>query len=154
MIWSYKNNGHIHFSTNMKQTILIVDDNDVLLKLLRRVFEKDYNVFTASDGVEAMTFLSRGIKTDLIISDLNMNNINGYDLIKHLSTSSLYKKIPVIVLTASYNIDLNPLKNLFVVAQVLNKPFDPLVLKNAVKETLESNRASNDTKYQILKKMN
>jgi CheY-like chemotaxis protein len=138
----------------MKHTLLIVDDNEVLLKLLKRVFEKDYNVYTASDGVEAMSFLSYGIKADLIISDLNMNNISGYELIKHLSTSSIYKKIPVIVLTASSDIDLNPLKDLFIVAHVLNKPFDPLILKNVVTQTLSDNYGEGDAKYQILKKMN
>ncbi len=137
----------------MKHTLLIVDDNDILLKLLKRLFEKNYKVYTASDGVEAMSLLYQGLRPNLIISDLNMNNISGYDLIMHLSTSSIYNKIPVVVLTATPS--AFDFKNRIVVAEVVSKPFDPLMLENIVKKAIDYYYNSNPkVKYQILNKLN
>jgi CheY-like chemotaxis protein len=78
----------------VKSTLLIVDDDEVMVLLLKKLFEKKYNVYTASDGVEAMHRLSQGIVPDLIICDILMENINGYEFIKHLMTSIIYKNIP------------------------------------------------------------
>ena len=77
----------------MKSTLLIVDDDEVMVLLLKKLFEKKYTVYTASDGVEAMHCLSQGVAPDLIICDILMENINGYEFIKHLTTSIIYKNI-------------------------------------------------------------
>ena len=139
----------------MKKTLLIVDDNDVILKLLKAYFERNYHVHIATDGVEAISLLFEGIMPDLIICDLNMDNINGYELVKHLSTSRLYKNIPVIILSGSPERDSKPLEEAFVIETIVNKPFDPMSLSNIVKETLLKNdyRAIN-SKYPILRRLN
>src|SRR5215471_16540768 len=113
----------------MKNTLLIVDDDEVMVLLLKKLFEKKYIVFTASDGVEAMCYLSKGIMPDLIITDLIMENISGYELIKHLLTSFLYKNIPVIVVSHVYTTEI--LKE-FPSLEILHKPFDPLILQSMV----------------------
>lgn len=110
----------------MKPTLLIVDDNEPLLRLLKSIFDKQYTVFTASDGVEAIHILSRGIRPRLVLCDLNMQNIDGHELVAHLATSRLYRDIPVILLTDSPSTDdARPSAN---VARILQKPFDPLHL--------------------------
>lgn len=119
----------------MKNTLLIVDDDEVMVLLLKKLFEKKYIVFTASDGVEAMCFLSQGIMPDLIISDILMENISGYEFIKHLVTSTIYKKIPIIVVSS---ISASDLPTEFISIQVINKPFDPLLLKKTVDATIQN----------------
>ncbi|MEP6466849.1 MAG: response regulator [Parafilimonas sp.] len=118
----------------MKNTLLIVDDDEVMVLLLRKLFEKKYIVFTASDGVEAMCYLAQGIIPDLIISDLLMENITGYEFIKHLLTSTLYKTIPVIVVSSSPASELAEFPSVV----VIHKPFDPIVLKNLVDTAIVS----------------
>lgn len=117
----------------MKNTLLIVDDDEVMVLLLKKLFEKKYIVFTASDGVEAMCYLSQGILPDLIISDLLMENITGYEFIKHLLTSILYKTIPVVIVSSSPSPEL--LKE-FPSIKIMHKPFDPIVLKNLIDTTI------------------
>lgn len=139
----------------MKHTLLIVDDNEIILALLKAILEKNYNLFTASDGVEAMFLLSHGMKPDLIITDLNMENINGYELVHHLSTSKVYNKIPVVVLSGyTEEEDVDTLKEQIIIAKVLNKPFDPKTLINTIKETLSENYFNEDFEYPILKRLN
>lgn len=116
----------------MKNTLLIVDDDEVMVLLLRKLFERKYIVFTASDGVEAMCYLSKGIIPDLIISDLLMENITGYEFIKHLLTSILYKNIPVVVVSSSPSPELTEFPSII----AIHKPFDPISLKNLVDTTI------------------
>ncbi|RFM30183.1 response regulator [Deminuibacter soli] len=120
----------------MRPTLLIVDDNEAILKLLTVVFERKYNVYTAADGVEAIAFLSEAIMPDLIISDLHMNNISGYELVRHLSTSNLYNKIPVVIISDATDPDLALLGAQSVVVAVLHKPFDPVALARIVEESI------------------
>lgn len=118
----------------LKPTLLIVDDNEPLLRLLKSVFDKQFTVFTASDGVEAISILSRGIRPRLVLCDLNMQNIDGHELVAHLATSRLYRDIPVILLTEIPSMaDAKPAAN---VARILQKPFDPLFLLETANSVL------------------
>jgi len=118
----------------MKSTLLVVDDDEVMILLLKKLFEKKYNVYTASDGVEAIHRLSQGVMPDLILCDIFMENINGYEFIKHLTTSIIYKNIPVIVLSGVSKVELSP--QLPPLLKIMKKPFDPLQLVNVVETTI------------------
>jgi len=113
----------------MKNTLLIVDDDEVVVVLMKNLFDKKYNVLTANDGIEAMSHLSKGIMPDLIISDLMMENVTGHEFIRQLYTNALYKEIPVIVVSSSLTAELS---EEFPSVQFVNKPFDPVILKNLV----------------------
>jgi|GEM_PF-469120 two-component system chemotaxis response regulator CheY len=123
----------------MKPSILIVDDNEPLLRLLKSIFDKRYTVFTASDGVEAIHLLTRGIRPRLILCDLQMQNIDGYELVSHLSTSRLYRDIPVILLTDVKRITEVP--PTAAVVKIVHKPFDPVFLSDTVNAVLEGHHA-------------
>jgi two-component system chemotaxis response regulator CheY len=113
----------------MKNTLLIVEDDEMIILLMKHLFEKNYNVFTASNGFEAMTHLMEGIIPDIIISDLMMEHVTGYEFIRKLYSTSQYRKIPVIVVSSS---ETGELSKEFPTLQFLNKPFDPVMLSNLV----------------------
>lgn len=121
-----------------KKTILVIDDDEVMVLLLKKLFDKKYTVYTASDGVEAIYQLSQGLIPDLVITDIVMENINGYEFIDHLSTSGVYKNIPVIILSGSGKTEF---PNHIPFLKVINKPFDPLQLKNLVEAGIYKNHA-------------
>jgi two-component system chemotaxis response regulator CheY len=125
----------------MKPTLLLIDDNEPLLRLLKSIFDKNYSVFTAPDGVDALHLLSKGVRPELIISDVQMDHIDGFALAAHLCTSRLYRDIPVILLTGSPRPqDLSMTSN---VARFIQKPFDPIYLSDEVSAVLEERRAMN-----------
>lgn len=84
-----------------KSTILIVDDNPDKLGLLEAAFSlAGYNVTTATDGDEALTAIE-SYQPDLVITDVMMPRMNGYELAQRIRANPLTKFIPVIMQTAA-----------------------------------------------------
>lgn len=78
--------------------ILIVDDNPKYLQDALPMY--GYDVTVAVDGVQALKLLSKGIPVDLILLDVMMPNMNGWDTLKSIRANEKTKHIPVIMLTA------------------------------------------------------
>ena len=80
--------------------ILIVDDissNVLLLKVL--LVKEQYNVITASSGREALTLIEQE-KPDLLLLDVMMPEMSGYEVAQHMKMNAEMKEIPIIFLTA------------------------------------------------------
>lgn len=123
----------------MKKKILIVDDSAPMRFLLEAMLGNKYKVYAATDGLTATMWLSGGNIPDLIITDVQMPNIDGWQLAKNLAANALYSDIPVIVLTGmdlKDNIPLYPN-----VARVINKPFDPVKLLEIVDNQLSTRQS-------------
>ncbi len=84
-----------------KKTILVVDDMSQIRTILRFNLEKDgYNVIDANNGERALEYASGENPPDLIILDIMMPKMDGYEVIRRLRESRVTKHIPVIFLTA------------------------------------------------------
>ena len=83
----------------MKKHILITEDNQYVLTLLEHLLESTYEVTLKEDGKEALEWLEEGNTTNLIISDILMPNLDGYELLGQLKSSAYFKDIPVIMLS-------------------------------------------------------
>lgn len=84
----------------MAKTIFIVDDSATMLMSVKANLEMNgFKVETASDGVQALNKLKTGIKPDLIITDINMPNMGGMELIKNLRTLPAFRFTPILTLT-------------------------------------------------------
>lgn len=84
----------------MKNAILVVDDSVVVVEAVRDALEKDgYSVMTAGDGLEALDLIKKNA-FDLILLDIDMPRMNGYQLCKLLKRDENFKAIPVVMLTA------------------------------------------------------
>jgi two-component system chemotaxis response regulator CheY len=83
----------------MQKTIMVVDDSESLRQVVSIALEgAGYRVIEAKDGLDGLTQLT-GDKVHLVISDVNMPNMNGIDFVKQLKTLPKYKFTPVIMLT-------------------------------------------------------
>jgi len=83
----------------MKKKILIIDDELSIRMLLENFLKREYNVVTKNDGMEGLTWLEEGNIPDLIVADIQMPNLDGYDFIKNLRASGYFKHIPLIMLS-------------------------------------------------------
>src|SRR5690606_30443242 len=112
--------------------ILLVEDEPTIQRLLHFILSRDFNVQSAANGYEAFLRLDKQDIPDLIIMDWVMPQMDGKSFLKCLKVSGLYSEIPVIVLSASENIqeELNDLP--YPVNHCLRKPFDPLKLKETI----------------------
>jgi len=87
------------FNEKMK-SILVVDDNKDILKLLQTSLSDKYNVLLATGGEEAIRKLERSVKPELIISDVMMDGLNGNELLSKITLNEELKDIPFVFLTA------------------------------------------------------
>lgn len=85
-------------------TILIVDDSKTSLKSATRALEKDYNIITAEDGIDALEKM-REKKPDLVVTDVDMPRLNGLDLVTRMKETLALSDIPIIVVTG--NVELH-----------------------------------------------
>lgn len=86
----------------MAVDVLIVDDSAAIRKILQRMLNQASvslgKVYEAGDGLEALESLKTN-KVSLILSDINMPNMDGLQLLGHLRASADWKTIPVIMIT-------------------------------------------------------
>ncbi len=117
----------------MAAHILVVDDNELNLKLATRVLEKDgYQISTALNGIEALN-LANAKPPDLAILDVMMPDMDGYELCARLRENPKMKHMPIIILTALSSVE-DRLKAFDVGADdFLSKPFIPAELLARVK---------------------
>lgn len=116
--------------------ILVVDDNYNILKLLEyRLRANEYEVITAHDGEEALEKV-RQEKPGLILLDVLIPKIDGYQVLSILKADEQYKDIPIVMLTARGQItDMKKGLELGA-ASYITKPFDPDVLLEIIKGTI------------------
>lgn len=120
---------------NSKQKILIVDDEPINLKVLNNILKDIYKLIFAKSGQEALRLIEKE-KPDLILLDVMMPEMTGYDVCKHLKNNILYKTIPVIFVTA-LNDAVDEAKGLNIGAvDYISKPVTPAVVKARVKTHL------------------
>ncbi len=82
----------------MSRKIFIIDDSSVVIMSLRQILEMEgFSVESAKDGLEAFTRIKKGYKPDLVITDVNMPNMDGIEFIKNART--ILKFTPILVLT-------------------------------------------------------
>jgi len=82
-----------------KTIILIIEDDEVLLRALYVLFhDNNYTIATATDGDTGVA-MARRLKPDVILLDLLLPKMNGFDVLKNLKSDPALKKIPVIILS-------------------------------------------------------
>ena len=119
----------------MSKLIYVIEDEKEVCEILRITFEtRDYKVETGYDGETAIKMVEKK-KPDLLILDLKIPKINGYEIINRFKSSPELAKIPIMVLTCltqGSNKSDEEWKKSLGVEDFITKPFDPLdILKRA-----------------------
>jgi PleD family two-component response regulator len=81
-----------------KQTVLIVDDEDISIEVLSNALGRQYNILVAKDGKEALKLLANS-HVELILLDIMMPEMDGFEVCRRLKDSETTREIPVIFMT-------------------------------------------------------
>lgn len=124
----------------MPTTILVVDDRSMNRDLVRTVLGyRGYRIVEAVDGAEGLA-LARAEPPNLILTDVLMPGLDGYELVRELRADERTTAIPVIFYTANYlRHEMGAIAKAFGVAEVLTKGEDPQQLLDAVESVLAAN---------------
>jgi len=124
----------------MKKQILIIEDDSSVRFLLGLFLKEYFDVVVKSDGLEGMLWLDSGNIPDLVMADIDMPRLNGYEFIKNIRKSGFYRDIPIIMLSGWDSEEARERcfkegANLFMV-----KPFNPSDLLANINKLLADNK--------------
>lgn len=121
-----------------KKTILIVDDVFSNRMALQSIFKNQYEILVAENGVQAMEMLESDRKIDLMLLDIHMPVMNGFEVLERLGTGHL----PVVIITSDEDMETE-LKALKMGAQdFITKPFEPTLIIHRIGSILEKAEAT------------
>ncbi len=120
-----------------KRTVLVVDDELINVEIIREILSDAYEIIAASNGEEALSALRASpTPVSLILLDINMPVMNGFEFLEKVKEEEEYRRIPVIVLTAEKESELTSLQKGAV--DFIKKPFDmPDIIVARVRRSIE-----------------
>ncbi len=119
----------------MRQTVFVVDDSDTNLAVVAEALEQEYRVATVPSAMKMFSLLEK-ITPSLILLDVEMPGLNGFEAIRRLKASPPYAGIPVIFLTGLNDNESEALGIELGAVDFITKPFSKTVLRNRIKTHL------------------
>ena len=119
------------------KTILVVDDSEVISSFIKKLFNNEYNVLLAKDGMEAINNLNNESLVGMLL-DLNMPNVNGFVVLEYMKNNDLFKTVPVSIITGVGNDDIIKKAFEYPVVDVLRKPFNERDIRKVVEKTVKN----------------
>ena len=115
------------------KTIIVVDDSDIVTNFVSKIFENKYNVLIAKDGESAINYI-KNANDDLIgmFLDLNMPNVNGFEVLDYMLANNLFEKVPVAIITGADTKDEISITLNYPVLGILSKTFNERDVKSFV----------------------
>lgn len=134
-----------------KSTILIIDDNQMNLLLARKILSEIYNVSVLSSAKAALVFLEETIP-DMILLDLHMPEMDGFQFLEIVKANIKYKDIPVICLTADDDHDAEIRCFELGALDFITKPFMAEIMRRRVACILELSKLQKNLQAEVEKK--
>ena len=123
--------------SSQKQSVLVVDDSPENITILGALLRSDYTVRVATNGEKALKIVASDNPPDLILLDVVMPGIDGYEVCKRIKSDSRTKNIPIIFITAK-STEEDEIKGFEIGAvDYVTKPFSPVVVKARVRTHVE-----------------
>ncbi len=131
-----------------QKTILVVDDAPDNLMLLSNLLKEKYKIKVANSGEKALKIISSDQKPDLILLDILMPHMDGYETLRHIKENEATRDIPVIFLTALSNADDEKHGLELGASDYVTKPISPAIMMARIKTQLENKAAADFLKNQ------
>ena len=137
-----------------KRRILVVDDEPANLQILNHILRDDYSLLFAKDGARAIE-LAEQENPDLILMDIMMPGMNGYEAVRTLKSKSKTRHIPVLFVTAMNEVENEALGFEVGAVDYLTKPVSPAVVRARVRTHLSLVQIEelHETRLQIIQRL-
>jgi len=122
--------------SNNKPTILIVDDEPVNIKILNEILKQDHHIKVATNGYQAINQVQLQPVPDIILLDILMPDMDGFEVCKHLKNTSHTLDIPVIFITSSEKEDDESKGFEAGAVDFITKPIRPTIVQARIKNQL------------------
>lgn len=120
----------------MKNTILIVDDDKSNLMIAQKLLSEEYRVAVVNSGELALKYMEKN-EPDLILLDIQMPGMSGFEVMNKLRENEAWKKIPVIFLTADKSEETEEACFGLGAVDYIGKPFVPVIMQQRIRRTIE-----------------
>lgn len=124
-----------------KDTILVVDDSNIIRNFTKRIFEETYNVGTATNGQEALDIIEANKNNNFIkamLLDLNMPKVDGFAVLEYMKKNDLFDKIPVSIISGDSSRETIQKAFTYPIVDMLEKPFNEQTIRTVLQKTLWS----------------
>nr|WP_321259225.1 response regulator [uncultured Pseudodesulfovibrio sp.] len=143
-------------STATQPTVLIVDDNRLNIDLLVDILEDDYKLLVALNGITALELIQDSLP-DIVLLDIMMPEMDGYEVCKRLKSDDRTSKIPIIFITAKTQTEDEANGLALGAVDYITKPVNPAIVQARIKTHLalyNQNRELEDKVLQRTKELN
>lgn len=116
------------------KTILVVDDSNVVRNFVYKIFNDQYDVLIANDGKEALDIIRANVDDKIVgmLLDLNMPNVDGFQVLDYFKEANLFARIPVAIITGEGTQENVQRAYQYPIVDMLQKPFNEVNVKNIV----------------------
>lgn len=123
------------------KAILVVDDSNIIRNFILKILDDSFDVISATDGKEAIDILEseekrKNIKAVLL--DLNMPNVNGFEVLDYFKRNDLFKKYPTSIITGVDDKESIEKAYKYPIIDILLKPFNERDVKKILEKTLNN----------------
>lgn len=139
------NDNAMFLTDDGKSTVMIIDDDKMTCNLIKKIFDKKYDVVLAHNGEEAIELLNNfdGNNISCIFLDLIMPVLDGFSVLDYLSDNNYLNKLPVIIISGNYDKETRSRAYSYQIADMLEKPFNVQVVRHRIDNLINLYRASN-----------
>ncbi|MBE6159959.1 MAG: response regulator [Lactobacillales bacterium] len=120
------------------KAILVVDDSDMIRNFISKIFDDTFEVIMAHDGKEAIDIIMGATDNKIkgILLDLNMPNVDGFEVLDYFKANGLFSKFPVSIITGADDRDSINRAFTYPIIDMLQKPFNERDVKRVVEKTV------------------
>ena len=124
-----------------EKAILVVDDSDMITNFISKIFNDTYDIVMAHDGKEAIDILTTTLDNRIkgVLLDLNMPNVNGFEVLHYFKDNNLFNKYPVSIITGADDKESIDKAFKYPIIDMLQKPFNERDVKRVVEKTIMFN---------------
>lgn len=118
--------------------ILVADDSKMISNIVERAFREDYNIESAFNGKEAINIINNNIDDTIccLLLDLNMPEVDGFQVLDYFKKNNLFKRIPVCIITGDVAKERIDRAFQYDIVDMLAKPFNFENVRSVVERVL------------------